>query len=200
MRKRPGWLFAGTAAAAVAGVLAVHHGTNAPGGAWPFHSRSRAGTIISSWPQDSRRTAALMIERYGPPDRASPWTLAWESRKHWKRVTVHRAPSDQSLEQAVSYAVPLGKTEELTRFGHGLAVEPGAWELSARNGSEAENILVLNLADDIARGRRTAREAEAFFDKAWKLHGSGKTPPYTAGLRFLPASGDPPPLSYRMIY
>ena len=194
------WAIFGVAAAVLAGLLVYHHSLTVPGGAARMRAESRAREWAATWPEQPRKTAGLMISRYGPPDRKTAESMIWNSRRPWKRIVVHRAAEGKPMEQAISYDIPPGKTAALVLFDHGLAVEPGSWEISARSDSEALNFLTLNLADDVAVGRMSPDEADTFFKKTVELRAAGKSSSYTDGLRFRPASADRPPITYRTIY
>lgn len=197
---RRDWLILGAAVAVLAGLLAYHHSMTVPGGALRNRAENLVRAWVAVWPEEPRRMAALMMERFGPPDRRSPKTLAWHARSPWKRIAVHRSPAEAPLEQTISYDVPPLKIAPLLIFGRGLSVNPDSWELSARAESEAMIFLKLNLADDIAQGRMSAEEAEAFYQNALRLKAAGKSSPYTEGLRFRAASTDAPPFAYRTLY
>lgn len=194
------WFIFGTAAAALLALLSYHHSATAPGGALRLRAENRALESVSAWPESSRRMAALLIERHGPPDRRAPGLMAWNQRKPWKRIAVHRAPADSPLEQTISYDVPPGKIAPLLAFGRGLSVNPDTWELSATADGEAGVMLKLNLADDIAQGRLSPEEAEAAYLKVSRLREAGKSSPYTEGLRFPVIFGDRPLFAYRTMY
>ncbi len=194
------WFIFGTAAAALLTLLSYHHSATAPGGALRLRAENRARENVSAWPEPSRRMAALLIERHGPPDRRAPGLLAWNQRKPWKRIAVLRAPSDSPLEQTLSYDVPPGRIAPLLAFGRGVSVNPDAWELSAQADGEAGVFLKLNLADDIAQGRLSPEEAEAVYRKVSRLRSAGKSSPYTEGLLFPAIFGDRPAFAYRTMF
>ena len=142
----------------------------------------RSGT----WLSGPRKTAALMTERYGPPNSLAGDTATWRNRSPWKRIVVHGRAPEGWLEQTVSYGVPASAIAPLGEFGRGVRVDLMRDELTASSGDEALNRLALNLAVEIVDGRRGAAEARDFYDKTARLASSGKSSSYLAKLLFTP--------------
>jgi len=69
-------------------------------------------------------------------------------------------------------------------FPYGSSTYADGPDLAARSNSEELNRLCLNLADDIARGRRTPAEARRFYRRTLSLALSGKSSPYMERLVF----------------
>jgi len=110
----------------------------------------------------------------------------------WTRIVVRDAPTG-FLEQTVSYRVAQDKLPELRRFGRSVSADAEAGELAVRGDSEEFNILCLNLADDIAVGRRTAPQAREFYERTVTETVSGRSSPYLQRLLFeVPAPQDEP--------
>ena len=151
---------------------------------------SDAQSLIAAWPEHSRVLAEEIIQEYGTPESVQPAQLSWAGRRPWISMVVYRGasapgrPSD--LQQSVAYDVPVGRWRALGAFDRGVEYDPVARELIARSGDESANILALNLADEVIRGRRTAAEAAEFYDKTLSLSLSGKNSPYMRKLRFRP--------------
>ncbi len=147
-----------------------------------------ARRAISGWPRGSRRLAESLLAKYGPPDASSPSKLVWSNTGYWKRTVVHRAPGEREdvLEQTIDYKAPRESEPALARLDLALRSEALASELTAVSESEETNFLAINLADEVARGRRTPEEARAFYIRAVRLSNAGKQTPYMQGLLFLP--------------
>jgi len=135
------------------------------------------------WDQPSRLEARLTVEKYGPPQVVWSDRFEWRSRGPWKRIVVSALGLDP-LEEVIDYKVPADRLQELARFTHGLRLYPGQGEVAACGDQESLNYLALNLADDIAAGRRTAAQANSFFLSAVELAVAGKSSPYLEGLLF----------------
>jgi len=72
----------------------------------------------------------------------------------------------------LGYADPAA-IDALAAFGHGIRFNPDNDELSARSGSETLNYLALNLAHEIAAGKRTEpminpELVRGVFERWWK--------------------------------
>jgi len=151
-------------------------------------------SIILLWPAFSYRLARRMISKYGLPADAGDHALIWRDNGPWKRTVVHRAPPGGGvlqrnrgrLEQSVAYKVPAAKLDALARFDKDLAADEKEGLLTARSDDESLNFLSLNLADEVLRGQRTPRDADAFRKNVLRLRDSGKTSRYLEGLLFYP--------------
>ena len=175
-----------------------------------------AESVIKDWPRGVRATARMLIERYGPPSKAGANELVWTDNGPWLRTTLHKdgltramlGRTKDRLEQTIAYAVPEDKVAELRRYDSRITVNRDAGELTSLADTESRNYLALNLADDIIKGHRTAREAGAFALRARLLENSGKSSPYLEGLIFPvtnrriegsgPPAPEPEPLPERM--
>ncbi len=68
---------------------------------------------------------------------------------------------------------------------HNVGILP-VWSGERFAGTITDRDIALNLADEVATGKRTEREAREFFDKTAALSAAGKTSPYTRMLLFKP--------------
>ncbi len=126
----------------------------------------------------------MMIEKYGKPDRVETRRLVWENRGPWKRILVwdemgffDNARVARNIEDTIAYEVPDDKREALKTFSLGLHVSAGGDELSARSSSEERNILLINLADDIVKGRLSPEDARLSYLRTLQLAAVGKSSP-----------------------
>jgi hypothetical protein len=157
----------------------------------------RAAMLIAAWPDESRRTAEAVIEKYGSPNAIGERVLVWNRRPPWKMILVHRADDAGlyprragSLQQILDYDVPREKLAALDELDLGLSASPSRKELSATNESESINFLALNLADQVVAGRLTAAQARTRYVRTIILAGAGKSSPLMAGLTFVPRGPD----------
>lgn len=156
----------------------------APAAALPKAER-RAETALRDWPAPSRGVAEAMIKEYGEPDRFNRSMLVWNDNGDWKRSVVYRGPRPGGiLEQTINYVVPDEKVSALERFDKRLRFDFAAGELSARSGSEKENYLILNLAEEIIDDKRGVEDSREFEAETEALLASGKPSPYLDGFRF----------------
>jgi len=158
-----------------------------------------AKTLIASWPELTRAGAEELIAKYGPPDSASDDRLAWNNKDKWRVVAVYRdavkdddeAETPRFVVNELNYTVPDDKAAaELIRFDRGLVIDQVRGTIAAQGDSEKYNMLVLNLADEIATGKRTLTAAQTFFRKTQKAIAAGKKFTYLDEIRFASGAGD----------
>ena len=139
-----------------------------------------------NWLERPRAMARVFLDRYGPPSVLGPDVATWYERAPWKRIAIHGRSAGDFLEQAVGYRPRPAAAAAIQEFGEGVSVDLVREELSARSSSEALNFLALNLADDVAKGKRTPREAREVYLRTTKLAAAGKSSPYLDKLLFAP--------------
>lgn len=173
----------------------------------PMHSPAMAGrmdlasvqAMVASWPEASRMAAMDMMHKYGPPHEVTASMLMWKNNGPWSWTKVSREtiphnfpmPHPDLLEQAIDYQVPVDRFDDLARYDGSVIAERTKGQLSARCDKEGANFLAINLAHDVATGRRTVDDARAYYARAMKTFMSTKRmDPYMQGLRFNPPRGD----------
>lgn len=132
-----------------------------------------ASDTIASWPAEAQKAANSMIEIHGSPKEVTPTMLIWHDSGPWKRIiasnteTPHNFPGPHSdtVEQFVSYKVPENKHDEIALFDGSVNIDKTRGEMSARCDAEHHNILALNLAHDIIIGKRSVKDARAFYTR-----------------------------------
>lgn len=139
---------------------------------------------ISGWPENPRRLAELMLNRFGPPEKIGWNVLVWRDCAPWKRVSVFSKRPAAPLELSVDYLVPPYRLDAVSEFSPDVLADFWHGELTVRGESEELSILALNLADEIAREIRSPEEARDFFNKAAQFSARGKTSPYMERLLF----------------
>ena len=159
-------------------------------------------TTTAGWPERPRAAAQEIVKKYGPPDEFTASKLMWKKRGQWKRISVSReevqhdwpGPHTDIVEQFIDMRVPPDKFDDLAKFDGSVIAERTKGEVSARCGGEAANFLALNLANDIAIGKRTFADARNYYAKAMKQKEQGGTDPYLEKLMFeAPAGGTADP-------
>ncbi|MBW3571302.1 MAG: hypothetical protein KY467_09360 [Gemmatimonadetes bacterium] len=186
--------------AATAGCGAATAGTT-PGTAMGAAMGQPASAVIAGWPQTSREVAQTIIQKYGAPSEATASMLVWHNNGPWKRTIVYRdtvphhfpMPHPDLLEQVVDYRAPLDRYDDLAMYDGSVIVERTKGEISARCDKEGANFLALNLANEIATGRRTVEDARRMYGEQVTMMKNGQMTPYTSGLMFTPPpSGNDP--------
>ncbi len=174
---------AALAAAAALGLAAVAR-AGLPG------APPTAAEVLASWPQASLTLARVALQKYGLPDEALPERLVWRGRRPWRRIVVFRDPAAEDrpalLLESVAYQVPVRRWRELAAFDRGVSFDVVRGELAARTSNEASNVLALNLADAVARGRLRGAQAAVLFDRTLGLAPGALPARWTRRLLFRP--------------
>jgi len=92
-------------------------------------------------------------------------------------------PHKDVMEQYVDYKVPPGKADELARYDGSVYFDRTKGEMSARCDMEAANFVALNLAHDVATGKRSVEEAREHYPKAVMAHMQKQPSPYAEKLQ-----------------
>jgi hypothetical protein len=153
---------------------------------------------LRDWPETPREVAGQMIERYGEPDDVTSDQAIWHRTGPWKRTVVHRdevphrfpKPHTDVLEQFIDYRVPLGRFDDIAAFDGSVIPERTKGEISARCDKEEMNLLALNLADEVASGRRTVDDARQTYTEQAMAAMMKRDAPYTTGFLFDLPRGD----------
>lgn len=164
----------------------------------PTTDRAKVDNILSMWESKPREVAEKIIEKYGPPEEATPSLLLWHNNGPWKKTVVHREevphhfprPHTDIVEQFIDYKVPPEKHVELARYDGSVHAKRTEGELSARCDKEEMNFLAINLAHDIITGARTVDDARKTYTEKAMAAMMGKMDDYTQGLRFPVAKGN----------
>lgn len=181
-----------SSAAALTGCTTAMGSTAAAQMAGPTNMAS-VERMVSGWPQPSRMAAMDMMRKYGPPQEATASMLMWRNNGPWAWTRVSREtiphnfpmPHPDLLEQAIDYQVPLGRYDDLARYDGSVIVERTRGQMSARCDKEGANFLAINLAHDVATGRRTVEQARSYYAAAMqRFMRSNQMDPYMQGLQF----------------
>lgn len=156
-----------------------------------------ATQMVADWPKDAKHAAMQTIVKYGAPDEMTPTHLIWHDNGPWKHTKVQKEEIDHAfpmphkdvMTQAVAYEVPEDKVDEFAMYDGSVYVDRTRGEIAARCDMEAANFLALNLADEIATGKRSVEDARAFYPKAVMAHLEKKPTPYTQKLMFSAGRG-----------
>lgn len=149
-------------------------------------------SILTSWPEKPQQVARTMIEKYGPPNEATPTRLIWFNNQPWKRTIVYRdevphnfpKPHTDLLEQFIDYRVPVERIGKIAAYDGSVVVERTKGEVSARCDMEAMNFLALNLMHEVATGARTVEEARKEYAEQATAFMLKRPAPYAEGLQF----------------
>lgn len=148
--------------------------------------------IIGEWGSFPQKSAKQTIEKYGPPQEATPSQLIWYNNGPWKRTIVLRdeiphnfpQPHVDVIENVIDYKVPAEKLDELARYDGSVYVDRTRGEASARCDMEAANIIALNLMNDIVIGKCTVEEARDKYSEVAAAYLMNRSAPYAEKLQF----------------
>ena len=158
--------------------------------------------ILEDWPDPQRNLAHQLLEKYGPPNEATPSKLFWYENKPWKRtilsseVVVHHWPTIHTdfLTQYIDYRVPPEKVSDVARFDGSIIVDRTRGEVAARCDSEAANVLGFNMVHEIVTGKRTVEDARTTSEQNTVAYNLGRSAPYAEKLLFdVPEGGTEDP-------
>ena len=148
--------------------------------------------IIERWPHAQKNVARQMLDKYGPPNEATPTKLFWYHNGPWKRtelssdVVTHNWPTVHSdfLTQVIDYRVAPELFDDIARFDGSIVVDRTRGEVSARCDSEAANVLGMNMVHEIVTGKRTWEEARETSEQNTVAYNLGRNAPYAERLLF----------------
>lgn len=149
--------------------------------------------LLGYWPEPQRHVGYELIQKYGMPDEYTTSALIWFHRGPWNNIMLFResvahdfpTPHKDFLEQTISYKIPIDLYDEIATFDGSVYPDRTKGEVSVKCHNEAMNILTLNLVHDIVTGKRTVREARAFYGKIANAYNKGdQSSAYTERLLF----------------
>ena len=155
-------------------------------------------TIIDDWPDVQKHVARQMLDKYGPPNEATPTKLFWYRNGQWKRTeltsdaVVHNWPAPHSdfLTQVIDYRVPPEMLQAIAEFDGSILVDRTAGELAARCDSESASVVSLNMVHEIVTGKRTMEDARETLAQNKIGYTLGRDAPYAERLLFdIPQGG-----------
>lgn len=160
-------------------------------------------SVTAAWPAKTQEVVRKTVAKYGPPQEVSSGRIVWNNNGVWKRTVIYREEVPHSfpvqhpdvMEQFIDYRVPVAKANDLIMYDGSVVAYRTNGELSARCDKEEANFLALNLAHDIATGKRSVEDARAFYAQTMKaMMTSGTMTPYLQGLQFqVPRGGTADP-------
>jgi hypothetical protein len=154
--------------------------------------QSTADRLLRDWPAAPKNVARQMIDKYGPPNEATPTRLFWYRKPPWKRIevsadpVVHNwpAPHEDFFTQVIDYRVPPEMVHLIAMFDGSILVDRTRGEVWARCDSEAANVLGLNMVHQIVTGKRTVQEARETSSQHTVAYNLGRSAPYAERLQF----------------
>lgn len=157
--------------------------------------------MMTGWSAASREAMAFMTRTYGPPAEMTASMALWNRTGPWKRTVISAmavphafpGPHDDVMEQVIDYRVPPAKFDDIAMYDGSVVVERTKGEMSARCDKEGANFLALNLAHEVATGRRSADSARRKYAAEIAAMKAGRPTPYTQRLLFEPMGNSTDP-------
>lgn len=166
------------------------------------HDKASVMTMIEGWPAKPKQMAVMLMDKHGAPSGATPMMLVWDGPAPFKKTilssmeTPHQWPMPHTdfMESVIDYRAPWDKFDELAQFDGSVSAVRTLGTLSARCDTVEHNILGLNLANEVAMGKKTPAEARRAFEQAAMAEKRGEKPAMMQKLMFDPmaaGTGDP---------
>lgn len=162
-----------------------------------------AQQVIASWKATPQEVAKKMIAKYGQPQEVTANRLIWHDNGPWKFTELVNeeiphdfpVPHKDMLYQAINYRIKPDTADALLEYDGSLVLERTKGEMGARCDKEEANFLALNLANDVATGRKSPADARRFYaDTIAAMMKENKIGDYLKGFQFkVPGTnqGDP---------
>lgn len=152
---------------------------------------------MAGWPESAHTAAKFMTETYGPPSAVTPDYLCWGKTGPWKRTIIFRQehPHDfpihhtDVMQQWIDYKAPPEMYDDIAAFDGSVVLERTTGEMSARCDKEPANFLALNLAHEVATGKRSVPDARAKYAEQVAAMLEQRPAPYMEKLLFEVAAG-----------
>lgn len=154
---------------------------------------------LDDWKKDHREAVETMIRKYGQPDGSTADMVMWNNKGPWEKIIIYKEEWDHKfpkghadyVEQFINYKAPVDKFDDIAKYDGSVILERTAGLMSARCDKEEMNFLAINLAHEVATGKRTVQDAREFYAKtAVEFMAGKKSSPYTTKLLFDVPKGD----------
>ncbi|HET6245181.1 MAG: hypothetical protein H0V01_06405 [Bacteroidetes bacterium] len=147
---------------------------------------------VKSWKDTPKEAATAMVDKYGVPDEVTNYRLVWHNKGDFAMTMVTNEEIDHNfpmphkdcLLQSVNYEVPVEKFTDIAKYDGSVVTERTKGTMAARCDKEAANYLALNLANDVAQGKRSVEDARSFYAKTIVSLMKGEKSDYTQKLMF----------------
>lgn len=149
-------------------------------------------SMTSGCPDVTKEVIKKTMAKYGAPQEATASMLVWHNNAPWKRTIIYKEEVAHDfpmahvdvMQQFIDFRVKPDKYDEMAKYDGSVVLERTNGEMSARCDKEEANFLAINLAHDVAHGKRTADAARKYYANAMKQSMAGKMDPYMQKLQF----------------
>lgn len=154
----------------------------------------KAEQAIASWKPAPKDAAEKMIKKYGQPAEVTSMRLVWHDNGPWKFTEVMNKeiehnfpiPHKDAMHQAVSYRIDPDDAGDILKFDGSVILNRTAGMLGAICDKEPANLLAVNLAHEVASGKRSVDDARKQYAQSIALLMKGSMDKYVSGLLFDP--------------
>jgi hypothetical protein len=153
---------------------------------------------LNNWKAKPRELAQKLVQKYGAPDEVTANRLIWHNKGPWKVTELvneeipHEFPMPHTdmLYQAIDYRIDPSKADEILTYDGSVVLERTKGEIAARCDKEEPNFLAINLAHEVATGKRSVEDARKFYaDSMMRFMKDGKPNEYHQGFLFSVSKG-----------
>lgn len=155
----------------------------------------KAEQVIASWKSAPKDAAQKMIKKYGEPAEVTSMRLVWHDNGPWKFTEVVNQeidhdfpiPHKDAMHQAVNYRVDPENAEKILEFDGSVILNRTAGLMGAICDKEPANFLAVNLAHEVATGKRSVEDARRqYAESIAMMMKQNKMDKYVSGLLFDP--------------
>lgn len=158
-------------------------------------STMKAEQVIANWKSAPKAAAEKMLKKYGEPDEVTNMRLIWHDNGPWKFTEIMNVeinhdfpiPHKDAMHQAVNYKIDPSNADEILEFDGSVILNRTAGRIGAICDKEPANFLAVNLAHEVATGKKSVEEArKQYAQSIAMLMKENKMDKYTSGLIFSP--------------
>jgi len=148
--------------------------------------------MTKGWPKASRDAITFLTGKYGAPAAVTADMAVWGKAGPWKRTIVFRTevphkfpgPHTDVMQQWLDYKAPLSMYDDLAMYDGSVVLERTSGEMSARCDKEEANVLAVNLAHEVATGKRSVESARQKYGEQIMAMKAKQPAPYTERVMF----------------
>jgi hypothetical protein len=158
----------------------------------------KAEQVIANWKPMPKEVAGKIIAKYGQPAEVSANRLIWYDNGPWKFTELVNeeiphdfpVPHKDMLYQAIAYKIDPDEADKLLQYDGSVILERTKGTIAARCDKEEANFLAINLAHEVATGKRNVDDARRFYAESVAMAMKGKPNDYMTGFKFSPSKSD----------
>jgi hypothetical protein len=155
----------------------------------------KAEQVIATWKPAPKMAAEAMIKKYGQPAEVTSMRIIWHDNGPWKYTEIVNKevdhnfpiPHKDAMHQAVNYKIDPSKADEILQYDGSIILNRTAGMIGAICDKEPANFLAVNLAHEVATGKKSVDEArKQYAESVEMMMKENKMDKYMSGLIFTP--------------